>query len=178
MGMFTGATSFNQNLCAWKEKFPYGFESSTEIFDNTACTYDARPRQSNEFGGPFCASDCSPTESPTLKPTEVSTQVTTPAPTPPPPAPETTVPEPTLPTYEPTTTSPVAPPTPPDDTTSESEWVLAGSTPAPAPKNGNGGDDTTFSTLYGSSACMTSASMFVTVFIIGGTMVWTLAGFM
>ena len=61
MGMFTGATSFNQNLCAWKEKFPYGFESSTEIFDNTACTYDARPRLRNEFGGPFCASDCSPT---------------------------------------------------------------------------------------------------------------------
>lgn len=65
MGMFTLASSFNQNLCAWRDKFPYGFRTSEAIFDDTACTYTDRPRKRNEFGGPFCASDCSPTESPT-----------------------------------------------------------------------------------------------------------------
>ena len=123
MGMFTLASSFNQNLCAWRDKFPYGFDTSEAIFDDTACTYTDRPRQSNEFGGPFCASDCSPTESPTLKPTLPAT--------PPPTAVVTTVPQPAVPqpTYEPsasgfitwvkpeTTDSPVIPP----------DYVLAGS---------------------------------------------------
>ena len=62
--MFAFASSFNQNLCAWRDRFPYGFDTSEAIFDDTACTYTDRPRKRNEFGGPFCASDCSSTEPP------------------------------------------------------------------------------------------------------------------
>ncbi|KAL7539593.1 LOW QUALITY PROTEIN: hypothetical protein ACHAXR_011431 [Thalassiosira sp. AJA248-18] len=69
-GMFNGAKSFNQNLCAWKNKgFPYGLDTSTDIFANSGCTFQNRPRISNSNGGPFCASDCSSTESP-VTPTE------------------------------------------------------------------------------------------------------------
>lgn len=64
--MFYGATAFNQNLCAWKDNFLYGFEGSAEIFDGSGCTYTERPRETNQFGGPFCASDCAPTMSPTV----------------------------------------------------------------------------------------------------------------
>jgi surface protein len=66
--MFYGATAFNQNLCAWKDNFNwlYGFEGSAEIFVESGCTYTERPRQSNNFGGPFCASDCAPTMAPTV----------------------------------------------------------------------------------------------------------------
>jgi hypothetical protein len=156
MGMFTLASSFNQNLCAWRDKFPYGFDTSEAIFDDTACTYTDRPRQSNEFGGPFCASDCSPTESPTLKPTLAAT--------PPPTAVLTTVPQPAVPqpTYKPsasepeTTDSPVIPP----------DYVLPGS------PSGGGDAASEFDKLYGgNSAFMSSSSILATLVIA----VWTLA---
>lgn len=77
-----GATAFNQNLCAWKDKFPYGYESSIEIFDNSGCTFTERPQLGNNFGGPFCASDCSPTMLPSLAPTPKATpEPATPSPT-------------------------------------------------------------------------------------------------
>ena len=58
-GMFYGATSFNQNLCAWMDQgFPYGAEKSTYIFRNSGCRYSDRPRWSSKYGGPFCKSDC------------------------------------------------------------------------------------------------------------------------
>ena len=58
--MFNGASSFNQNLCAWRDSFPYGFASSNDIFANLGCTFQNRPWLSNNNDGPFCASDCSP----------------------------------------------------------------------------------------------------------------------
>jgi hypothetical protein len=162
MGMFTLASSFNQNLCAWKDKFPYGFETSEAIFDDTACTYTDRPRQSNEFGGPFCASDCSPTESPTLKPTTL-------APTPPPTAVVTTVPQPVpQPTNEPsasgfitwvepeTNDSPVIPP----------DYVLPGSS------SGGGDAASDFDKIYGGNAAFMSSSSILATLVMG---VWTLA---
>ena len=52
--MFKGATSFNQNLCSWGEKFPY--DRSDGIFEDSGCTIKDDPTQNQQ--GPFCASDC------------------------------------------------------------------------------------------------------------------------
>ena len=52
--MFKGATSFNQNLCAWSDSFPYG--NADGIFEDTNCRIQDDPRR--QFQGPFCASDC------------------------------------------------------------------------------------------------------------------------
>ena len=52
--MFKGATSFNQNLCAWSDSFPYG--NADGIFEDTNCKIQDDPRR--QFQGPFCASDC------------------------------------------------------------------------------------------------------------------------
>ena len=54
---FKGASSFNQNLCSWKNRFPY-FYNSVDIFTNSGCTYEASPDPGNPNGGPFCASEC------------------------------------------------------------------------------------------------------------------------
>ena len=51
-GMFQGATSFNQDLCAWKDTFPYGADATQDIFTDSGCLNQGRPRRSNEFGGP------------------------------------------------------------------------------------------------------------------------------
>ena len=62
--MFEGATSFNQNLCAWGETFPYdpeysGFEYNVvnDMFSDSGCAYQDAPQEDTK--GPFCASDCS-----------------------------------------------------------------------------------------------------------------------
>lgn len=156
MGMFTLASSFNQNLCAWRDKFPYGFETSEAIFDDTACTYTDRPRQSNEFGGPFCASDCSPTESPTLKPTTL-------APTPPPTAVVTTVPQPT---NEPSASGFVTWVENTDSPVSFPGNVLAGSS------SGGGDAASEFDKIYGGNAAFMSSSSILATLVMG---VWTLA---
>ena len=70
--MFNGATSFNQNLCAWRDNFSYG--DADDIFLNSGCTFQVEPNFLNE--GPFCASDCSgpdpvPTPSPVIAAEEV-----------------------------------------------------------------------------------------------------------
>jgi hypothetical protein len=52
--MFEMASSFNQNLCKWADKFPYG--SAGYVFYKTKCEYKSEPVREN--GGPFCASDC------------------------------------------------------------------------------------------------------------------------
>jgi hypothetical protein len=52
--MFADAISFNQNLCAWAENFPYTY--AFFIFGRSGCTYQSTPQVGQ--GGPFCASDC------------------------------------------------------------------------------------------------------------------------
>jgi len=52
--MFKGASSFNQDLCAWRDSFPYTAE--TYIFFNSGCKYQDTPQEAQK--GPFCASDC------------------------------------------------------------------------------------------------------------------------
>ena len=53
--MFKGARSFNQNLCKWKDKFPY--DHAKNIFKGSGCSFvDGPPLK--KLGGPFCASDC------------------------------------------------------------------------------------------------------------------------
>jgi surface protein len=52
--MFKNADSFNQNLCTWKDNFPY--LNATYIFANTSCTYQDTP--DIEQNGPFCDSLC------------------------------------------------------------------------------------------------------------------------
>ena len=49
-----GATSFNQDLCAWGDKFPY--DNAYDIFANSGCTYQDDPQEDQK--GAFCASDC------------------------------------------------------------------------------------------------------------------------
>ena len=163
MGMFTLASSFNQNLCDWRDRFPYGFDTSEAIFDDTACTYTDRPRQSNEFGGPFCASDCSPTESPTLKPTL--------AVTPPPTAVVTTAPQPVpQPTYKPSASGFITWVDPSPENTEPAnapDYVLPG--------EGSASDASEFDRFYGGNAAFTSSSSILATFIIG---LWTLAGLM
>ena len=63
-GMFFGATSFNQNLCAWGDKFPY--DDADYIFMGSGCTFTGTPQKNEK--GPFCASDCNgDTASPNLR---------------------------------------------------------------------------------------------------------------
>jgi hypothetical protein len=50
--MFKDASSFNQNLCAWKDNFPY--DGATDIFVNSGCTFKGNPVSATQ--GPFCAS--------------------------------------------------------------------------------------------------------------------------
>ena len=52
--MFVYATSFNQDLCYWRDNFPY--ESSSEIFTDSACTFKTTPNSNSK--GPFCKSEC------------------------------------------------------------------------------------------------------------------------
>ena len=54
--MFYGATSFNQDLCAWRETFPYNAARYLGTFEKTACTFGETPQFAAK--GPFCASDC------------------------------------------------------------------------------------------------------------------------
>ena len=47
--------SFNQNLCKWKDTFPY--DHAKNIFKGSGCAFvDGPPLK--KLGGPFCASDC------------------------------------------------------------------------------------------------------------------------
>ena len=54
--MFSNATAFNQDLCAWGnfESFPYGYAGS--MFKDSGCTFKESPTQADK--GPFCASEC------------------------------------------------------------------------------------------------------------------------
>jgi len=52
--MFYGATSFNQDLCTWRDSFPY--TKAGNIFFDSNCTYQDTPNATQK--GPFCASDC------------------------------------------------------------------------------------------------------------------------
>mmetsp|Transcript_6375 Transcript_6375/g.11349 ORF Transcript_6375/g.11349 Transcript_6375/m.11349 type:complete len:200 (-) Transcript_6375:35-634(-) len=52
--MFQNAKSFNQNMCAWSDDFPYS--SAEKIFLGSDCTYQYDPVESQK--GPFCASGC------------------------------------------------------------------------------------------------------------------------
>ena len=53
-GMFKGASNFNQDLCSWRDSFPY--TEAVDIFFNSSCTYQDAPNETQK--GPFCASDC------------------------------------------------------------------------------------------------------------------------
>jgi len=48
--MFYYAQAFNQNLCAWKDRFPYG--NALDIFDGSGCTFRQTPQLGDD--GPFC----------------------------------------------------------------------------------------------------------------------------
>ena len=53
--MFNGATSYNQDLGAWADRFPYdGFAAN--IFAGSGCTFQDDPQLDER--GPFCASSC------------------------------------------------------------------------------------------------------------------------
>merc|ERR1719203_2146146 len=60
-GMFNDASIFNQDLCAWGEKFLYDSDdscSSSRIFSNSGCAFQEPPQISQRQRGPFCAADC------------------------------------------------------------------------------------------------------------------------
>ena len=51
----SSSRSFNQNLCKWKDTFPY--DHGKNIFKGSGCAFvDGPPLK--KLGGPFCASDC------------------------------------------------------------------------------------------------------------------------
>ena len=52
--MFRGASLFNQDLCSWRDNFPY--TNAYNMFTDSGCTYQDTPTQAQN--GPFCASDC------------------------------------------------------------------------------------------------------------------------
>lgn len=52
--MFEGASNFNQNLCAWRDDFPY--DEADDIFKDSGCKFEDTPQRGDK--GPFCASDC------------------------------------------------------------------------------------------------------------------------
>ena len=52
--MLNGATSFNRDLCAWSDKFPY--DNAMRTFEGSGCTFQHGPYALLE--GPFCASQC------------------------------------------------------------------------------------------------------------------------
>ena len=52
--MLYGATSFNQDLCAWGDKFPY--DNADGIFAESGCNFRDTPQLVQR--GPFCASNC------------------------------------------------------------------------------------------------------------------------
>ncbi|KAL7526148.1 hypothetical protein ACHAXR_001345 [Thalassiosira sp. AJA248-18] len=59
--MFRNAKSFNQDLCAWRDKFPYGpsswsYNGNLNIFVGSGCTFKGDPQL--DIQGPFCASSC------------------------------------------------------------------------------------------------------------------------
>ena len=74
--MFSGATLFNQNLCAWQDSFPYS--NAENIFFNSGCTYQNTPTEDQK--GPFCASDCQHLR-PSMSPSSSSAPTTSPKPT-------------------------------------------------------------------------------------------------
>ena len=57
--MLENATSFDQDLCAWSDNFPYN--SAGDIFTSSGCTYADEPKCDELKLGPFCASFCPPT---------------------------------------------------------------------------------------------------------------------
>ena len=56
--MFNGAISFNQNLCKWRDIFPYsGFGTGNNFaFKDSGCTFPEGPNEVDK--SPFCASEC------------------------------------------------------------------------------------------------------------------------
>jgi hypothetical protein len=54
--MFEEASSFNQNLCAWRDKFPYSDMLFYYVFMGSGCAFQSDPAICDQ--GPFCASDC------------------------------------------------------------------------------------------------------------------------
>jgi len=62
--MFQYASSFNENLCSWRDDFPYN--SAVDIFSGSNCTFTATPVEADD--GPFCADDCVASVQPSMKP--------------------------------------------------------------------------------------------------------------
>ena len=58
--MFQYATSFNMDLCSWRDNFPYTDTANSfwgsSVFIDSGCTYQDAPNEVQK--GPFCASDC------------------------------------------------------------------------------------------------------------------------
>ena len=48
------ATSFNHDLCAWRDKFPHA--NANDTFMGSGCTFQDTPRLHQR--GPFCATSC------------------------------------------------------------------------------------------------------------------------
>mmetsp|Transcript_21237 Transcript_21237/g.27109 ORF Transcript_21237/g.27109 Transcript_21237/m.27109 type:complete len:99 (-) Transcript_21237:96-392(-) len=62
--MFDQAKVFNQNLCRWKDDFPYN--NAENIFRLSGCRFDETPATDQ---GSFCiVSDCGPSPQPSLVP--------------------------------------------------------------------------------------------------------------
>jgi len=55
-GFLYNAASYNQNLCAWRDDFPY--KHADDVFTYSACNITTKPQEDKK--GPFCASDCGP----------------------------------------------------------------------------------------------------------------------
>ena len=53
-GFLYNAFSFNQNLCAWRDDFPY--QHADDVFSYSGCNITTKPQEDTK--GPFCASDC------------------------------------------------------------------------------------------------------------------------
>merc|ERR1712194_749398 len=62
--MFHKASSFNQSLCAWEDRFPY--IEANDIFVGSGCVFQETPRANER--GPFCASKCLSSQ-PSMNPT-------------------------------------------------------------------------------------------------------------
>ena len=73
--MFESTSSFNQDLCSWRDSFPY--TNAFNIFTNSNCTYRDTPQEDQK--GPFCASECgsSSSISPTISLAPSTSQPTT-----------------------------------------------------------------------------------------------------
>jgi hypothetical protein len=77
--MFYNAWAFNQRLCAWKDKFPYG--TADNIFVLSGCPNKSTPTSDQDAFCAGSADDCQqythpPTKSPTASPTTFASHCT------------------------------------------------------------------------------------------------------